>query len=220
MTLKTLKIYGIAASRASRPLWVAHELGLDYEHIALPYQGGATRTPEFLALNANGHIPVVDDGGVLVWESMACALYLAQRFGGSAPHSLAALNHAEQAEILRWSFWAVTECEKEALTSLMHGAIMPAERRKPELAQEAERRLLAPLRVLEQHLQGRSYLAGERFTVADVCVASVLAWVRHARGLMASFPQATQWLDRCLARPAQQAVRTMARQETARIAQA
>lgn len=70
----TLKIYGIAASRASRPLWVAHELGLAYEHIPLPYQGGATRTAEFLALNPNGHIPVVDDNGVLVWESMACAL--------------------------------------------------------------------------------------------------------------------------------------------------
>ncbi len=206
----TLKIYGIAASRASRPLWVAHELGLAYEHVALPYQAGATRTPEFLALNPNGHIPVVDDDGVLVWESMACALYLAGRFQGEGDQSLAAVNHAEQAEILRWSFWAVTECEKDALTFLMHTIAMPEERRKPQLAQEAERRLLPALRVLEQHLQTRRFLAGERFTVADICVASVLAWVQRAEAML-HCPRLADWLERCLARPAQIQVRAMAR---------
>lgn len=206
----TLKIYGIAASRASRPLWVAHELGLVHDHIALPYQGGATRTPEFLALNPNGHIPVVDDDGVLVWESMACALYLAERFTGAQGLSLAAQNHAERAEILRWSFWAVTECEKDALTFLMHTVAMPEERRKPPLAQEAERRLLPALRVLEQHLQARPFLAGARFTVADICVASVLAWVQRADA-MAQNPRLAGWLERCLARPAQLQVRAMAR---------
>ena len=209
----TLKIYGIAASRASRPLWVAQELGLVYEHIAQPYQNGATRTPAFLALNPNGHIPVIDDDGVLVWESMACALYLAERCKGGGPASLAALNHAEQADILRWSFWVVTECEKDALTFLMHTVVMPRERRKPQLALEALHRLLPALRVLEQHLQTRSYLAGERFTVADVCVASVLAWVQRAEP-MAQCPRVSDWLQGCLARPAQQHVRVMARRDS------
>ncbi|MFI5446599.1 glutathione S-transferase family protein [Polaromonas sp. UC242_47] len=208
----SLKIYGIAASRASRPLWVAQELGLDYEHVAQPYQDGATRTPAFLALNPNGHIPVVDDGGVLVWESMACALYLAERFKGDANISLAAHNHAEQAEILRWSFWTVTECEKDALTFLMHRVAMPEARRKPELALQAEQRLAPALRVLEQHLQTRRYIAGERFSVADICVASVLAWVQRAEA-MTQCPRLADWLQRCLARPAQMQVRSMARRE-------
>ena len=206
----TLKIYGIAASRTSRPLWVAQELGLAYEHIAQVYEGGATRTPEFLALNPNGHIPVVDDDGIVVWESMACALYLAERFQGPGGESLAAQNHAERAEILRWSFWAVTECEKDALTFLMHRIAMPEDRRKPELAQQADRRLAPVLQVLEQHLQQRSHIAGERFTVADICVASVLAWVQRADAL-AACPRVTDWLQRCLARPAQLQVRVMAR---------
>lgn len=209
----TLKIYGIAASRASRPLWVAHELGLAYEHVPQPYHGGATRTPEFLALNPNGHIPVVDDDGVLVWESMACALYLAGRFQGAGAESLAAVNHAEQAEILRWSFWAVTECETDALTFLMHRVAMPPERRKPELAVQAAHRLLPALRVLEQHLQDRDHIAGERFTVADICVASVLAWVQRAEA-MPQYPRLAGWLERCLARPAQIQVRALARQRT------
>lgn len=204
-----LKIYGTAASRAVRPLWVAEELGLDYEHIPLPYLGGATRTPDFLHLNPNGRIPVVDDDGVLVWESMACALYLAERFKGGG-RSLAAGTPAELAEVLRWSFWVVNECEKDALTCLMHGVLMPLDRRKPQLADEALRRLLGPLRVLEQHLQTRAQLAGERFTVADICVASVLVWVHQVPGALAPYPQLQAWLQRCLARPAFQVVKLMA----------
>ncbi|OGB00154.1 MAG: glutathione S-transferase [Burkholderiales bacterium RIFCSPHIGHO2_12_FULL_61_11] len=205
----TLKIYGTAASRAARPLWVAHELGLAYEHIPIPYLGGATRTAEFLAINPNGHIPVLDDDGVLVWESMACALYLAGRFKPVGAPSLAAENHAEQAEILRWSFWVVTECEKDALIFLMHSRLMPLERRKPPLADEAQRRLSGPLGVLEQHLQSRSHLAAERFTVADICVASVIAWVQGSTELMTQCPRLHEWLRRCLARPAFRAVQLM-----------
>jgi len=206
----SLKIYGIAASRAGRPLWVAHELGLAYEHVPTPYTGGATRTPEFLQLNPNGHIPVVDDHGVLVWESMACALYLAQRYSSADGSSLAGQNPSEQADVLRWTFWAVTECEKDALSVLMHTLAMPADQRKPELAQEAARRLQVPLRVLEQHLQ-RPYLAGERFTVADVCVASVLAWIKPMPELLQDKPAVAAWLQRCLERPAQQQVRALSR---------
>lgn len=207
----TLKIYGTAASRAARPLWVAHELGLVYEHIPVPYLGGATKTPEFLAINPNGHIPVVDDDGVVVWESMACALYLAERFKDAGSMSLAAENNAERADILRWSFWVVTECEKDALTFLMHSFLMPPERRKLQLVEDALRRLLAPLRVLEQHLQTNLYLAGERFTVADICVASVLAWLQGANDLMAQYPRMRQWLNQCMDRPAFQQVKIMAK---------
>jgi glutathione S-transferase len=206
----SLKIYGIAASRAGRPLWVAHELGLAYEHVPTPYTGGATRTPEFLQLNPNGHIPVVDDHGVLVWESMACALYLAQRYSSADGLSLAGQNPSEQADVLRWTFWAVTECEKDALSVLMHTLAMPADQRKPELAQEAARRLQVPLRVLEQHLQS-PYLAGERFTVADICVASVLAWIKPMPELLQDKPAVAAWLQRCLERPAQQQVRALSK---------
>jgi glutathione S-transferase len=207
----SLKIYGIAASRASRPLWVAHELGLAYEHVPVNYQNSGTRTPEFLALNPNGHIPVVEDDGVVVWESMACALYLAEHYKGPDGLNLAAHNKAESAEILRWTFWAMTECEKDALTILMHTLVMPADRRKPELAAEAVRRMVAPLRVIEQHLASRAYLAGERFTVADIAVASVLTWLKPAPELLAACPATAAWLARCLDRPAQLQVRALAR---------
>ena len=213
-----LKIYGIGASRASRPFWTALELGVPFEHIHQSYKDGATRTPEFLALNPNGHIPVVVDerpeGTVTVWESMACALYIARVHGRADGHSITPATAREEAEALRWSFWTVTEIEADALTVLMHRMAMPEAQRKPDLAEKAESRLKVPLAVLEKHLQdqklrGETYLAGQRFTVADLCVASVAAYARPAAELIAAYPLTQAWLQRCLERPAQKQSRTM-----------
>lgn len=211
-----LTIYGVAASRAVRPLWAATELGMDFHHVPLPYHGGATRTPEFLALNPNGHVPVVidarADGEVVVWESMACALYIARHHGAADGVSITPATPREDAEALRWSVWAVTETEADALTLLMHRMVMPEARRKPELADAAERRLAVPFRVIEQHLQhqqalGQAFLAAARFTVADVCVASVLNWARASRSLMQAHPLTHRWIRRCVSRPAHLAVK-------------
>ncbi|PUE41701.1 glutathione S-transferase family protein [Limnohabitans sp. Bal53] len=214
----TLKIYGISASRAARPLWAALELGVPFEHIDMNYKAGATRTPEFLALNPNGHVPVVVDdrpeGTVTVWESMACALYIARVHGHADGQSITPASPREEAEALRWSFWTVTELEKDALTVLMHRMAMPADQRKPELAEQAENRLKVPLAVLEahlqaQHVQGQAHLAADRFTVADVCVASVANWIRPAPGLLAQYPAVSAWLQACMAREGQKQVRAL-----------
>ena len=214
----TLKIYGIGASRAARPLWTALELGVSFEHIAIPYAGGATRTPEFLAINPNGHIPVVVDerpeGAITVWESMACALYIARVHGQADGQSITPANAREEAEALRWSFWTVSELEKDALTVLMHRMAMPEDQRKPDLADQAESRLKVPLAVLENHLnvqqaKGESYLAANRFTVADVCVASVASWIRPAGGLLGQYPAVSAWLQACTERPAHKQARAM-----------
>ena len=211
-----LTIYGIQASRALRPLWAATELGLAFEHVQTDYRAGASRTADFLALNANGRVPVVVDhrpeGDVTVWESMACALYIARHHGQADGSSITPATPREDAEALRWSFWVMSEVEKDALTVLMHRFAMAPEERKPELADKAEQRLHVPLRVLEKHLarqqaQGQAHLAADRFTVADLCVASVLLWVRATRELMAAYPLTSAWLASCLARPAYQSLR-------------
>lgn len=201
-----LRIHGVATSRAARCLWMLEELGVAYTHIAQGYRDNATRSPEFLRINPNGHIPALEDGDIVVWESMAINLYLARRCGGP----LAAASLAEEAELLRWSFWVMTECERHALAILMHRVAMPAERRRPALADEGEGGLVRPFGVLEGQLAGRDWLAGDRFTVADLNVASVLAWTTPAPALHTAHPQVAAWLARCLARPAQQRVQAMA----------
>lgn len=206
-----LTLYGVSASRTIRPLWAATEMGIAFTHVNTPFLSGATRTPEFLALNPNGHIPVLVDtrpeGEITVWESMACTLYLARVHGVADGQSLAPANAQEEAQALRWSFWSVTELEKDALTVLMHRLAMPANQRKPELAQQAESRLRAPLAMLEGHLQtqqaqGEAFVAANRFTVADLCLASVADWIRPAGDLLASYPLTQAWLQACIKRPA------------------
>lgn len=215
----SITIHGVLASRAVRPLWAAVELGLDFVHVPQPFLDGGTRTPDFLELNPNGHIPVLVDrrpeGEVRVWESMACALYLARVHGRADGRSITPASAREEAEALRWSFWVVNEVERDALTVLMHLQAMPAERRKPELALAAERRLAVPLRVLEQHLRQQraarqEWLAAERFTIADLCVASVLNWARASRPLMGAHPLTHEWVRRCVDRPAYRALRERA----------
>lgn len=214
----SLTIYGIAASRAIRPLWAATELGVQFRHILTPFSGGATRSPDFLALNPNGHIPVLVDtrseGDVVMWESMACTLYIARHHGVADGQSITPATPAEDADALRWSFWAVTECEADALTVLMHRMVLPTDRRKPELAEAAEKRLMVSLGVVERYLagqraKGQLYLAAQRFTVADLCVTSVLNWARPAKALMQAHPLVSDWLVRCTERPAQLAAKAL-----------
>ena len=214
----TLSIYGIVASRAVRPLWAAKELGLDFNHVPTEFANKGTRTPEFLAVNPNGHIPALvderaDGERIVVWESMACTLYLARHYGKGDGSDIAPCSPAEDAQALRWSFWAVSEVEADALTVLMHRVVMPVERRKPELADAAERRLAAPMQVLDRELASNKaiasepFLASARFTVADICVASVLNWTRSSHVLMEENPHVKDWLHRCLSRPAHKSLR-------------
>jgi len=201
-----LKIYGVSGSRAGRALWAAEELGLAYEHIKTPFSGGAPKSPEMLKLNPNGRIPVIDDDGVIVWESMAINLYLAKKAGGA----LAPKTAVEDAHMTMWSFWVMTECEKAALQIVFHRVVYPEDKRDEKVAQESIATLKGPLGVLENALKaGGGQLVGGRFTIADLNVAAVLAWSRPARDLYADFPGVTAWLKACLDRPAQKKVQGM-----------
>ena len=204
-----IKIYGVARSRTARVLWMAKELGLDYEHIKVDFATGETRRPEHLALNPNGHVPVIDDDGFILFESMAINLYLAKKYGagGLYPSGL-----QDEARAWQWSFWGMTEVERPLLTALMNRAVYPDNQRDAAAADAAEKALAQPLGVLEGVLVRASHLLGNRFTVADLNVASVLAWARPAQIDMAAFPQVAEWLKNCAERPAASATRQLQRE--------
>src|SRR6476659_1797800 len=77
--LSDLRIYGIARTRAFRVLWMANELGLDYEHLPIEIGAAGARSPEFLAINPNGRLPFIVDNGLVLFESLAITLYLAKK---------------------------------------------------------------------------------------------------------------------------------------------
>ncbi len=206
--MATLKIYGIARSRAFRTLWMAKELGLDYDHVPIDFAGGGTRTPAYLRVNPNGHVPAIDDGGFALWESMAINLYLAKKYGTGSLYP-AALE--DEARAWQWSLWGMTEVERPVLTAMFNRALLPEDQRDAKAADEAEVQMQAPLNVLDGAVGGSPYLLGGAFTVADLNVASILSWARPARIDFAPFPRAADWLKRCADRPAARAARELQR---------
>jgi glutathione S-transferase len=195
-----IQLYGSPHNRAFRTYWMLEELGLAYEGIPKDTQGGETRTPEFLAINPNGHVPTLVDGDLVVWESMAINLYLVEKYGGPlAPTSIEA-----KAAALQWSFWAMTEVEGHLLTYGMNTSFLPEDERDAQAAEQAHEKLTAALRVLDGVLAKTPYLAGKSFSVADLNAASVLSWTRLVGFDASAFTHVDRWLTDCLGRPAAQ----------------
>jgi len=193
-----LRIYGDILSRTDRVLWLANELGVQYEHVPVSILNGGTRTPEMLALNPNGHVPVIVSDGLPVFESMAINLFLVRKHGGP----LAPTGLREEAQVLRWTFWFVTEIEPYVARALRNVGAIPGDAVNPDLVREQLAKLQAPLKVLDDQLASRPYLLGDRFTVADLNVAAVLSWTALIGFDMSPYPRAAAWLSRCVSRPA------------------
>jgi glutathione S-transferase len=149
-----LKLYGGARTRASIVQWYLEELAVPYEYISLNLQAGEHRQPEYLAINPVGKVPAVVDGDLKLWESGAILLYLADNYD-------AAVTTIEQrAEIAQWVLFANA--------TFGPGVFVEASR---------EREMPRYLTFLNQHLESRSFLLGDRFSAADVAVGSFLAYM-------------------------------------------
>jgi glutathione S-transferase len=193
-----LTIHGSSRSRTMRVLWMAAELRLGFEHDSVAFDDPRLKSPDFLRLNPAGAIPTIEDDGLALSESLAINLYLAKRhsLGGLYPAAL-----EEEAQVWRWSLWAQGQLEpwimRDALLIDLRGA----------LAGHTAPLIAAALSTLDRALEGRSWLVGEAFTVADLNVAAVLSPSRAEHLDLDPYRNAGAWLARCYARPAAQATR-------------
>ena len=205
-----LKIYGVYQSRASRTYWMARELGLDFEsvpviqarRVADPTAADApfnTRSPGFLAINPNAHIPTIEDDGLVLWESIAINLYLARKHKGPlAPQSL-----AEEGLIESWSLWAVNQIEQDAVKIVLtYDNDLQDTPGGKDVIEAATRMLKKPFDILNRHLATQDYLVGNRFTVADLNVAEICRYAVTEKALTVPNPNVMAWYERCHDRPA------------------
>jgi glutathione S-transferase len=205
-----LTIYGVYQSRASRVYWTALELGLDFRSVPViqtrrlpqPVAFDApihTHSAEFLAIHPNGHIPAIDDDGMVIDESLAITLYLARKHGGP----LAAQSLAEDGEILSWSFWGATEVEPHTVKIVLtYDEGLETSDGGRETISVARRMLKRPLKRLNDHLGANAYLTGGRFTVADLSVVEIIRYALSEQDFMADYPAILAWVERCHDRPA------------------
>jgi glutathione S-transferase len=198
--MSALRIYGIARTRAFRALWVANELGLDYEHLPIEIGDEGARAPQFLALNPNGRLPFIADGNFVLFESLAITLYLAKKYGNGTlyPGTLQG-----EAQAWQWSFWAISEVDRGVNIWSLHALRLPPAERDAAKREEALRVLEAPFRVLDAAVTKSPYLIGDDFTVADLNVVAVIS--RAIDMELAAVPHLKAWLTRCLERPAARA---------------
>ena len=192
-----MRIYGVARTRAFRALWMANELGLDYEHLPIEIGTGGARSPGFLAINPNGRLPFIVDSGFVLFESLAITLYLAKK------HSNGKLYFGTlegEASAWQWSLWAVTEVDRGVNIWSLHAVRLPPAERDAIKRNEALKVLVAPFKVLDAAVAKQKYLLGNDFTVADLNVAAVIS--RAVDMDLSAIPNLKAWLTRCLDRPA------------------
>ena len=192
-----MKLYEFGPTRSIRVRWTLQELGADFEPIRVNLLAGENRRPEFLKINPAGKLPVLVDGDLVLTESMAIVLYLAEKYShkGLLP---AGLN--ERAQVNRWLLFAATELEQSLWRIFRHTALYPEEQRLPGDMILASGEFKEMASVLEQHMQGRQFVAGDSVSVADFVMAYTLDWGNEYK-LLDGCPQLLAYMKRMYARP-------------------
>ncbi|HVG49066.1 MAG TPA: glutathione S-transferase family protein [Rubellimicrobium sp.] len=217
-------LHGCYRSRASRNIWLAEEIGLDlplrtvWQAYRLDDPQGPdaplnTQSPEFLALSPMGAIPVLEDEGLVLAESLAINLYLARQHGGE----VGPRDEAENALMVQWALFAAASVEEPALAiqnAYQYGRTETEEGRAE--VERAKEKLQRPLNALEAHLGVRQWMVGSRFTVADINMAEIVRYAQADPGLLPLFPAVDGWLRMCQGRPAFQRMWARRAQEPAR----
>jgi glutathione S-transferase len=171
-------------------------LDIPFERVEVDILRGESRTPEFLAKNPEGRIPVLRlDDGTHLFESNAIACYLAEGTPYLPGERLA------RAQVLQWMFWEQYSHEPNIATVrhwVMHVGV-PEEKRA--LFEQKRALGVRALSVMEGHLEGRAYFVDDRFSVADIALYAYTHVAPEGGFDLAPYPRVREWLDRVRDRP-------------------
>jgi glutathione S-transferase len=198
-----LRIYGSVRSRAFRTLWMAGELGLPYEQIDLAPRSAGTKTPEFRALNPSGAVPVIEEDGFVLFESMAINMYLAKKHASPLYPS----DPESEALMWQWSLWETDRLDRQVVSYVNHTSALPENERNAAAAEAAWKEIVPAMGALDAALGKVTWLAGPSFTLADLNVACGL--YRALFLDLSAWPRVSDWLGRCWDRPAAKAARAL-----------
>lgn len=192
-----MKLYEFAPTRSIRVRWTLQELGVEFESVPVNMSAGEHRRPEFLKINPAGKLPVLVDGEVVLTESVAIVLYLAEKYSDKG---LVPMNLRQRAQLNRWLLFAVTELEQPLWRIARHTTLYPEDRRLPGDVALAREDFEVMADVLEEHMNGRQFVVGDAVTVADFVLAYTLDWANEVR-LLDLFPRLQAYMERMYARP-------------------
>lgn len=192
-----MKLYEFAPTRSIRARWTLQELGVEFEAVTVNLIAGDHRRPEFLALNPAGKVPVLVDGDLVLTESIAISVYLADKY---PEKRLMPADLRARAAVMRWLLFTTTELEQSLWRMTKHTRIYPEDKRLPGEVELAREDFTAMARVLDQHLVDREFVAGDAVTVADLVLAYTLDWAQLG-GLLEGLPRLEGYMLRMYDRP-------------------
>jgi glutathione S-transferase len=193
-----MKLFEFAPTRSIRVRWTLQELGVPFDAISVNLLSGEHKKPEFLAMNPAGKIPVLVDGDMVLTESIAIVVYLADKYPekGFMP-----ADRGARAQVMRWLLFATTELEQPLWRIARHSFLYPENKRLPADIALAREELAAMAAVLECHMVGREFVVGDSVSVADFVLGYTLDWAGIS-GALDGFPSLQAYVARLYERPA------------------
>lgn len=203
-----LKIWGRMSSiNVKKVVWTAQELGLDFQRTEAGGLFGVVKTPEYMQLNPNSLVPMIEDEGFVLWESNVIVRYLCARHsaGEMYPTDL-----RERFDAERWMDWQQTTLNPASRPGFVQLIRTAPEQRDAALVADSHAAVEALMAMLDAHLAQRSFMVGERFTVADIPLAcEVHRWFGLPQSRQ-SRPHIERWYDSLCARQASKGVLDLA----------
>ncbi|WP_164075128.1 glutathione S-transferase family protein [Stenotrophomonas maltophilia] len=197
-----LKIWGRRnSSNVRKVLWCAEEIGLPYESIEVGGSHGGTQSAEYVAMNPNSLVPVIEDHGLPLWESNTIVRYLSARYSLGTLYAEDAMERAQAEKWMDWSTSRMAALYSELIWGIMRTA--PADRDEARI-NAAIVRAGDYLKMVDETLARQPWLSGEKFAMGDIPLGSLIyAWFELPIQ-RPDLPNVADWYARLRERPAYQ----------------
>lgn len=192
------KLYYSQGLASLAPHFVLSEIGAEFELVPVDRSKGEHKTPQYLAINPNGRIPTLQDGDFALFESAAICLHLADRHpkAGLIP----ALGTAERSETYQWLIFLTNTLQAD-LWQFFRPEFYASPERQGEFKTTMGEHAARHLGVLDRHLEGKEFLAGDQLSVADLYMLMLGRWSRHLPQPTRGFKNLTRVLETLCRRP-------------------
>ena len=175
MARSGVKLWGIGTPRTHRPLWLARELGIDYDLARIGPRTGETKTPEYLAINPRHKVPAMTHGALVLTESVAIMSYLSETFP-VPDHVFVPRTAVERARVQEWCFFLMSEIDANSIYTIRrHGDLKNIYGDAPVAVAAAGEYFVHQIETMEERFRAAGdYLMGGKIGIADILFVTCL----------------------------------------------
>ena len=194
-----MKLFEFDVSRSTRVHWILREVGVEYQRVTIDLTNGEQKSPEFLAINPYGKLPVLEDDGNIITESAAICTYIAEKYPSKG--LIPPPGTIERGHYYQWICFCIAEMEPHLWNIRKHMMLYPKAQRSLRAIKISKREYIEAIKVLDNYLSDKEYIIAKTFSAADIVVCYDLFWAETLK-LLKDFPGLSAYKDRLQQRPA------------------